>query len=131
MSARFQVLDWAETRMGVISLRRRMEPSLNVDLYEVKLGDEFLMSSLFTVAEVELARLGLAQAVDADLDVVVGGLGLGYTAQAALSDSRVRSLLVVEALGEVIGWISERCFPTPPNWRRIRGSACSGATSSP
>ena len=64
-----------ETRMGVISLRRRIEPSLKVDVYEVKLGDEFLMSSLFTVAEVELARLGLAQAVDADLDVVVGGLG--------------------------------------------------------
>ena len=53
--------------MGVISLRRRIEPSLKVDVYEVKLGDEFLMSSLFTVAEVELARLGLAQADDADL----------------------------------------------------------------
>ena len=90
--------------MGVISLRRRLEPSLNVDVYEVKLGDEFLMSSLFTVAEVALARLGLAQAGDADLDVVVGGLGLGYTAQAALDDPRVRSLVVVEALGEVIGW---------------------------
>jgi spermidine synthase len=111
VSARFQVLDWSETRMGVISLRRRMEPSLNVDVYEVKLGDEFLMSSLFTVAEVELARLGLAQAVDADLDVVVGGLGLGYTAQAALSDSRVRSLLVVEALGEVIGWHQRALLP--------------------
>ena len=71
--------------MGVISLRRRLEPSLKVDVYEVKLGDEFLMSSLFTVAEVELARLGLARVVGADLDVVVGGLGLGYTAQAALA----------------------------------------------
>ena len=73
--------------MGVISLRRRVEPSLQVDVYEVKLGDEFLMSSLFTVAEVELARLGLAEVVDADLDVVVGGLGLGYTAQTALDRS--------------------------------------------
>jgi hypothetical protein len=27
--------------MGVISLRRRIEPSLNVEVYEVKLGDEF------------------------------------------------------------------------------------------
>ena len=61
--------------MGEISLRRRRDPALNVDVYEVKLDDEFLMSSLFTVAEVELARLGLAQVVDADLDVVVGGLG--------------------------------------------------------
>ena len=111
MGARFEELDWSETRMGVISLRRRIEPSLKVDVYEVKLGDEFLMSSLFTVAEVELARLGLAEAVDADLDVVVGGLGLGYTAQTALVDPRVHSLVVVEALGEVIGWHQRGLLP--------------------
>jgi spermidine synthase len=109
--ARFEELDWSETRMGVISLRRRLEPSLKVDVYEVKLGDEFLMSSLFTVAEVELARLGLAEVVGADLDVVVGGLGLGYTAQAALADPRVQSLIVVEALGEVIGWHQRALLP--------------------
>jgi spermidine synthase len=97
--------------MGVISLRRRIEPSLNVDVYEVKLGDEFLMSSLFTTAEVALAHLGLAQAVDADLDVVVGGLGLGHTAQTALNDPRIHSLVVVEALGEVIGWHQRGLFP--------------------
>ena len=45
--------------MGEISLRRRLEPTLGVEVYEVKLGEEFLMSSLFTVAEIELARLGL------------------------------------------------------------------------
>jgi spermidine synthase len=111
MSARFEELDWSETPMGAISLRRRIEPSLNVEVYEVKLGDEFLMSSLFTVAEVALARLGLAEAVDADLDVVVGGLGLGYTAQAALTDPRMHSLVVVEALGEVIGWHQRRLLP--------------------
>ncbi len=111
MSARFEELDWSETPMGVISLRRRIEPSLNVDVYEVKLGDEFLMSSLFTAAEVALAHRGLAQAVDGDLDVVVGGLGLGYTAQTALDDPRVRSLVVVEALGEVIGWHQRRLLP--------------------
>ena len=111
MGARFEELDWSETGMGIISLRRRLEPSLKVDVYEVKLGDEFLMSSLFTVAEVELARLGLAQAVGADLDVVVGGLGLGYTAQAALADPRLHSLIVVEALGEVIGWHQRALLP--------------------
>jgi len=111
VSARFEELDWSETLMGVISLRRRVEPSLNVDVYEVKLGDEFLMSSLFTVAKVALARLGLAQAVDADLDVVVGGLGLGYTAQTALNDPRIHSLVVVEALWEVIGWHQRALLP--------------------
>ncbi|GAA4352182.1 polyamine aminopropyltransferase [Angustibacter luteus] len=104
MSARFEELAWRETAMGAISLRRRVEPSLGVDVYEVKLGDEFLMSSLFTVAEVELARRGLGEASDRSLDVVVGGLGLGYTARAALEDPRVSALTVVEALPDVIDW---------------------------
>ena len=46
----------------------------------MKLGDEFLMSSLFTEAEIQLARLGLAALDDSGentLDIVVGGLGLG------------------------------------------------------
>jgi spermidine synthase len=82
-----------------------------VDVFEVKLGDEFLMSSLFTAAEVELARLGLAEVAGGDLDVVVAGLGLGYTARAVLEDPRVRSLHVVEALGEVIGWHERGLVP--------------------
>lgn len=97
--------------MGEISLRRRREPTLDVDVYEVKLGDEYLMSSLFTVAEVELARLGLAAASGPGLDVVVGGLGLGYTAHTVLADPRVRSLVVVEALDEVIGWHERELLP--------------------
>jgi spermidine synthase len=111
MSARFEVLDWQATPMGDISLRRRREPTLDVDVFEVKLGDEYLMSSLFTVAEVELARLGLARARGTGLDVLVGGLGLGYTARTALEDPRVRSLAVVEALGEVIGWHKRDLLP--------------------
>ena len=111
MPARFEELAWSQTALGAISLRRRLEPSLLVDVYEVKLGDEFLMSSLFTVAEVELARIGLAELARPDLDVVVGGLGLGYTARAVLDDPRVRSLVVVEALGEVIDWHQRELLP--------------------
>jgi spermidine synthase len=110
-SARFEELAWCDTPMGTISLRRRLEPTLRVDVYEVKLGDEFLMSSLFTVAEIELARLGLAEVPGADLDVVVGGLGLGHTARAVLKDPRVRSLVVVEALEEVIRWHERQLLP--------------------
>lgn len=111
MPAHFEELAWRETTRGPISLRRRLEPMLQVDVYEVKLGDEFLMSSLFTKAEVEVARLGLAELADRDLDVVVGGLGLGYTARAVLDDPRVRSLVVVEALGEVIDWHERDLLP--------------------
>ncbi|HEY0636941.1 MAG TPA: GNAT family N-acetyltransferase [Pseudonocardiaceae bacterium] len=104
MSRRFEQLDERDTPMGTISLRRRLDPTLKVDVYEVKLGDEFLMSSLFTVAEEELAHLGLAAVAGGELDVVVGGLGLGCTARAALTDPRVRTLTVVDALAEVIDW---------------------------
>jgi spermidine synthase len=107
----FEQLAWTETPMGLLGLRRRRELALGVDVYEVKLGDEYLMSSLFTVAEIELARIGLADVAGSDLDVVVGGLGLGYTAHAALEDARVRSLVVVEALGEVVDWHRRGLLP--------------------
>ena len=112
MSARFEELAWRETSIGEISLRRRLDPRLKVEVYEVKIDDEFLMSSLFTVAEIELARLGLAAlGSGACPDVVVGGLGLGYTARAVLEDSRVASLLVVDAVGEVISWHERGLLP--------------------
>jgi spermidine synthase len=111
VSLRFEELAWSETPMGAISLRRRLDPALKTDVFEVKLGDEFLMSSLFTVAEIELARLGLARLTGDGLDVLVGGLGLGYTARTALEDPRVRSLTVVEALDEVISWHRRELLP--------------------
>jgi spermidine synthase len=107
----FEQLAWDETAMGVLSLHRRREATTGGDVFEVKLGDEYLMSSLFTVAEIELARLGLAATPGRELDVLVGGLGLGYTANAALEDPRVRSLVVVEALGEVIEWHRRGLLP--------------------
>ncbi|MEA2094192.1 MAG: spermidine synthase, partial [Pseudomonadota bacterium] len=63
-----------------------------------------LMSSLFTSAEIQLARLRLAALEGTGLDIVVGGLGLGYTAVAALEDPSVRSLMVLEVMEPVIDW---------------------------
>ncbi len=111
MHPRLVELGWAPTRIGEISLRRRLEPTTKTEVYEVKLGDEYLMSSMFTVAEEELARLTLAALPDVPLDVVVGGLGLGYTARTALADDRVRSLTVVEALAPVIDWHRRELLP--------------------
>ncbi|MEV4727801.1 MULTISPECIES: spermidine synthase [Micromonospora] len=111
MGVRFEELAWRETPIGAISLRRRREPTLDVDVYEVKLDDDYLMSSLFPVAEIELARLGLAPMGDGPLDVVVGGLGLGYTARTALEDARVRSVLVVETIEDVIDWHRRQLLP--------------------
>ena len=111
MSADFAELDRQDTPIGVITVRRRREPTLGIDVYEVKLGDEYLMSSLFTVAEVALADLALAASTGADLDVVVGGLGLGYTARAALAHPPVASVHVVEALDAVVGWHRDHLLP--------------------
>jgi spermidine synthase len=111
LSARIAELDWQATPIGEISLRRRREPALDVDVYEVRLGDDFLMSSLFVVAEEALADLALAELEGTDLDVLVGGLGLGFTARAALADDRVRSLHVVEALPQVISWQDRGLLP--------------------
>ena len=111
MSARFEELDWQPTPLGAISLRRRRDPVHGGDIYEVKLDEDFLMSSQFTVAEVELARLALAQLSSPKLDVVVGGLGLGYTAQTVLENENVRSLVVVEALDPVIDWHQRGLVP--------------------
>lgn len=111
MSRAFEELARQPTPIGEISLRRRLEPTLQVDVFEVKLDDDFLMSSLFTTGEQELARLGLAATSVGQLDVVVGGLGLGYTARAALEDPRVQSVWVIDALAEVIDWHHRHLVP--------------------
>ncbi len=109
MSPKFEELDYVETPMGDLTLWRR---SFNgSDVFEVKLGEEYLMSSLFVVAEEELSRRGLAAHAGSDLDVMVGGLGLGYTAVAALAEARVRSLTVVETMAAVIDWHERKLLP--------------------
>jgi hypothetical protein len=110
MSA-FKELAHSLTPMGELSLRRRRLPSLDTDIFEIKLGDDFLMSSRFTEGEIALAELGLQSVSHTELDVVVGGLGLGFTARAALKDARVRSLCVVEAMAEVIEWHRKDMVP--------------------
>ena len=114
----FEELDYRETPLGDLSLRRRTILALdNREVFEIILGDAFLMSSLFTVVEEDLSRLGLAAAEQTfgqaanSLDVVVGGLGLGYTAVAALESEAVRSLLVVDYLEPVIEWHRNELVP--------------------
>jgi hypothetical protein len=97
--------------MGEVSLRRRWDPVAAREVYEVKLNDEYLMSSLFTTAETEIARRALDLLPADSLAVAVGGLGLGYTAQAVLDHAGVDSLVVVEALAEVIEWHERGLVP--------------------
>ena len=59
MKSNFEELDCQKTQMGELVLRRRCILSLDGrEVYEVKLGDEYLMSSLFHDSEVALAGGG-------------------------------------------------------------------------
>ncbi len=82
MSAFFEEIDYQPTPIGLISLRHRHDFSLKTGTLDIMLGDEHLASDLFTTSEIALATLGLAYHREQDdnkrqLDVVVGGLGLG------------------------------------------------------
>ena len=113
----FEEIDFQHTPLGDISLRRRSEPRLdNVIIYEVKLNEEFLMSSLFTEAEVQLSLLGLKKAqesfgINEKLDIVVGGLGLGYTAATVLENPIVNSLIIIDVMLPVINWHKQKLVP--------------------
>jgi spermidine synthase len=104
-------LGYQMTPLGELTLRRRPEPMLaGREVFEVKLGDEYLMSNLFTESEQQLATLGLAP-LAGELDVVIGGLGLGFTAAEALKNQSVSSLLVIDLFQVVIDWHQSHLVP--------------------
>ena len=112
MSRDFEELDFRATPLGELTLRRRRVAALDgQEVFEVKLGDAYLMSSMFHEVEVALADLGLGALGAGEWDVVVGGLGLGYTAVAAVAHAAVRSLVVVDALDAVIDWHQRGLVP--------------------
>lgn len=131
MSRLFEELDYCPTPIGALSLRRRHDARLGREVYEILLGEAFLMTSHFVDSEVALATYGVSAcrsqgggeearpdpiAVGTDaaaggLDVVVGGLGLGYTARAALDAPGVADVRVVEFLAPVIEWHEAGLLP--------------------
>jgi spermidine synthase len=112
MKPLFEELDFRPTPLGDLILRRRRMAMLDdLVVYEVLLGNGYLMSSLFHEVEVALADLGLAAVTGDKLAVVVGGLGLGYTAVAALKDPRVAELPVVDVMAPVIEWHEKGLVP--------------------
>jgi spermidine synthase len=112
MAKMFEELDYQQTPIGELTLRRKHIAMFNdLEVYEVKLGESFLMSSMFHAVEDAVADLGLRELANAECDVIVGGLGLGYTALAALAHPNLRSLTIVEFLEPVIGWHQRGLVP--------------------
>ena len=112
MDKLYEELDRQDTEIGVLVLRRRRVPGLSPDpIYEIKRDDELLMSSLVNESEQVLAHRAIEAIGDGIYDVLVGGLGLGYTAWAALGYEQVRSVTVIERLAPVIRWHAEGLVP--------------------
>ena len=111
MSKLFEELDYQITPLGALSLRRRRQLKLDKDVVEVILNDEHLMSDIFTASEIALADLPLPGMTHKAPDILVGGLGLGYTAQAVLAYKHVRSVTIIEYLAPVISWHRDGLLP--------------------
>ena len=107
-----EILAYEETVLGLLCLRRReLLSQPGVVVTEVSLNNEFLMSSLYTDSEEALSRTAIELHTGNSLSVLVGGLGLGYTAAEALKSDRVASVEVVEFLPQVIEWTREGKIP--------------------
>lgn len=108
----FEILAYEPTELGTLCLRRRellCEPGKIIT--EVTLNHEFLMSSYLTASERALSEIALSLHAGSELQVLVGGLGLGYTTRAALESDRVARCEVVEFLPQVIDWLKEGMVP--------------------
>ncbi|HSM08610.1 MAG TPA: spermidine synthase [Gemmatimonadota bacterium] len=120
--ANLEILAWEETDLGILCLRRReLLSAPGETVTEITLDGEFLMSSRHTASEKALARIALdmhAGHPGDELDVFVGGLGLGYTAHAALTSPRVGRVEVVEFLPQVIDWLERDLVPLAAELKR-------------
>lgn len=107
-----EILAYEETPLGPICLRRReLLSQPGVVITEVTLNHEFLMSSLYTDSEQALSRIAIEMHGGEQLQVMVAGLGLGYTAFEALQYDRVANVEVIELLPQVIGWMKDGLPP--------------------
>lgn len=105
----FEVLEHAESPIGVLILRRRNPPEDHV--VELTLEHQFLMSSAVTFSERALATRAIEMHGGTNLDVLIGGLGLGYTGKAALDSDRVARVEVVELVRGIIDWVERGIVP--------------------
>jgi spermidine synthase len=96
-----EVIARVTTPTGEWQLQRRG------DHYEIISNGVFLMASYNRESDRQLARLALARLEGGGLRVLVGGLGIGFTAQATLEDPRVTRVDVVEIEPLVAMWQRE------------------------
>ncbi len=112
-TSNLDVLAYGDSPIGNICLRRReLLASPGTIVTEITVDHMLLMSSYHTASERALSSRALERHGGTDgLRVLVGGLGLGYTAQEALKSEAVTRVDVVEFLPQVIGWMKNGLVP--------------------
>ncbi|WP_310964877.1 spermidine synthase [Nocardioides terrisoli] len=111
----------ATSSRGDVLLRERRTPGAPAVL-ELRVNGVFVMDTRETGSERALATESLALVAD-PRNVLVGGLGLGFTAREVLADRRVERLVVVEIEEPLIEWMRDGTVPGGPELladRRLR-----------
>jgi len=99
----------AESARGELVLRERRDDSAS-SVLELRANGVFVMDSAETTSEVALASAAL-ELVAEPRRVLVGGLGLGFTLQAVLTDHRVERCAVVEIEQALVDWMRDGTIP--------------------
>jgi spermidine synthase len=106
----------ARSERGEVVLRRRVDPDApagSPEELELRVNGVFVMDTLETTSETALAQAALRQ-VELPATVLVGGLGLGFTAHEVLRDPRVELLVVAEIEDALVGWFRDGTVPHGP-----------------
>ena len=102
----------AESERGELVLRERQEDGGPTAL-ELRANGVFVMDTLETSSEAALADAAL-DLVAEPRDVLIGGLGLGYTMHQVLADQRVERCSVVEIEPTLVEWMRDGTIPHGP-----------------
>ena len=108
----------AESPRGEIVLRERRDPDAGPNspvVLELRVNGVFVMDTFETSSEKGLATAALKQ-VEQPRNVVIGGLGLGFTVHEVLADTRVEKLVVVEIEDALVQWMRDGTVPHGPSY---------------
>lgn len=109
---RYDEVARARSPRGEVLLRRRSVCG-GPAVLELRVNGVFVMDTRETTSERALARQSLELVAD-PRTVLVGGLGLGFTAHELLADERVERVDVVELEEALIGWMRDGTVPHGP-----------------
>jgi spermidine synthase len=100
------VIERAATPQGELQLQQRFRPNEERPVYEIIFNGVFLMASYNRRSEKALATLAIEPLTSArdNLEILIGGLGMGYTLRAALDFEDVQGVDVVEIEENITRW---------------------------